>query len=252
MIEGFESRFAKALIDPGLPVPDGLVSTPSQRLEERFGIYRNNVYVGLVGALEARFPATRRIVGAEFFAAMARLYAGRNPPCSALMMFYGEELPDFIAGFEPAAQVPYLADVARLEAARTRAYHAADAEPIRPDALAGVAPGALPGLRMILHPSIEIVASAYPVVTIWAMNAGEAEIAPVTDWQGEDALVVRPHFDVEVRCLPPGGRVLLQELAAGMPLARAAEAAYAADQNFDLAQNLTVMLGSGAVIAIDL
>src|SRR5947207_852911 len=73
----------------------------------------------------------------------------------------------------PAADVPSLADVARIEAARTRAYHAADAVPIEPARLQSIAPEALARMRVRLHPSAEIVRSAHPAVTIWAMNSGE-------------------------------------------------------------------------------
>src|SRR5438045_6518229 len=114
---------------------------------------------------------------------MALVYVREQPPRSPQLTTYGDELPAFIAAFEPAREVPYLADVARLEAARTRAYHAADAKPLAPAALSGGLPEALAGMRFILHPSAEIVASDYPVVTIWAMNFAEIELSPITDWR---------------------------------------------------------------------
>src|ERR1700737_734497 len=126
------SDFARALRDPDLVVPRGVTSHNSDAPRERFAVYRNNVMVGLVGALEARFPATRKIVGEDFFKGAAQLFAATQPPRSPLMMFYGDAFPAFLAGFEPAREVPYLADVARLEAARTRACHAADAKPLTP------------------------------------------------------------------------------------------------------------------------
>ena len=56
-------------------------------------------------------------------------------------------------------------------------------------------------MRFGLHPSTEIVRSPHPIVTIWAMNSGEQDVAPIENWCGEDALVFRPYLDVEVaRC----------------------------------------------------
>jgi hypothetical protein len=243
-----QDAFALALRDPDLPAPPGVVSHGSHKPLKRFAVYRNNVMVGLIGALEARFPATKRIVGEDFFTATARLFASAHPPRSPLMMTYGDEFPAFLAGFEPAAQTPYLADVARLEAARTRAYHAADAQPLEPSALAAVAPEALGALRFRLHPSVEIVASTFPVVTIWAMNAGEMELAPLTDWAGQDALVVRPRLDVEVRSLPDGARIFLQCLGSGQTLGEAAETALAARPGFDIAVNLAALFSTGVAV----
>jgi len=240
-VQKCQSDFARALRDPDLAVPAGVTSHNSDTPRERFAIYRNNVMVGLAGALEARFPATRKIVGEDFFKGAAKLFAAMQPPHSPLMMFYGDEFPAFLADFEPAREVPYLADVARLEAARMRAYHAADAKPLTPAALVGGLPDALAAMRFDLHPSVEIVASNYPIVTIWAMNSGEIDLAPITDWRGEDALVSRPSFDVEVRRLPPGAKTFLQSLAAGKPVGAAAASALAANGSFDLAANLAAL-----------
>jgi Putative DNA-binding domain len=246
-MQTWQGDFARALRDPDLAVPRGVTAHNSDTPQERFAIYRNNVVMGLVSALEARFPATRKIVGEDFFKGAAKLFAATQPPRSSLMLFYGDAFPAFLADFEPAREVPYLADVARLEAARTRAYHAADAKPLAPAAFSGNLPEALASMRFVLHPSVEIVASDYPVVTIWAMNSGEIDLAPITDWRGEDALVSRRGFDVEVRRLPSGAKTFLQNLAAGNPLGAAATAALAGNAGFDLAANLAGLFAGLAI-----
>jgi hypothetical protein len=205
------------------------------------------VVASLVKALGVRFPATSRIVGEEFFNAMARVFVTAHPPRSPLLMTYGNDFPDFIADFEPAAELPYLADVARLEAARTRAYYAADAEPVDPNLLRSIAPETLGGMRFVLHPSAEVVRSRHPIVTIWAMNSGEKELGPIADWRPEDALIARPRLDVEVRSLPAGGAAFLTALIGGATLADAVAAAAAEDAEFDLAANLAGLIGAGLV-----
>jgi Putative DNA-binding domain len=249
IMQTWQSDFARALLDPDFAVPKGVISHNSDRPRGRFAVYRNNVMVGLISALEARFPAARKIVGEDFFRNAARLFAAAHPPCSPLMMFYGDEFPAFLAGFEPAREVPYLCDVALLEAARTRAYHAGDAEPLPPAALGGAAQDALALMRFTLHPSLEIVTSRFPIVTIWAMNSGEMELAPITDWRGEDALILRPWSEVEVRRLPAGAAAFLQSLGNGIPLGKAAAAALEADSSFDLAANLAALF-TGLAIAM--
>ncbi|MGO9675283.1 MAG: DUF2063 domain-containing protein [Methylocella sp.] len=247
-MQQLQNAFAAALLDPGLAPPHGVISHTSQAPVKRFAVYRNNVMVSLIDALEARFPAAKRIVGEDFFRASARVFARAHPPRSPLMMTYGDEFPDFLETFEPAAEIVYLADVARIEAARTRAYHAADAAPLQPSDLAGVEAADLAELRFELHPSLEIIASAFPVATIWAMNAGEAPLAAIEDWRGEDALVLRPVFEVEVRRLPAGAAAFLQSLKAGDPLGEAAGIALASNSDFDLAINLAALVSAGIAI----
>ncbi len=244
--------FAEALFDPGHKVPDDIGLCHADGATRRFNIYRNNVAVSLIDALAARFPVTREIVGEAFFTSMARVFIGAHPPTSPLMMFYGDYLPAFIASFEPAASLPYLADLARLEAARTRAYHAEDQQPLDPSALQSLSAEDLENLHFLLHPSLEIIASPHPIVTIWAMHEGLIPLGEISDWHGETAVVVRPQFDVEVRCLPPGGVVFLHGLLGGKSLAEAAENAAADDFNFDLAINLAALFSAGLAIALSI
>jgi len=246
----FEAQFARALLDPGQPVPPGLVWTGGCAPTSRFNVYRNNVVASLIASLQTRFPAVERIVGTEFFAACARLFVGQHPPRSKLMMTYGDDFPEFLAGFGPAAELPYLADVARIEAARTRAYHAADAETFGPQELMARPPEQLFACRLILNPSVQTVRSAFPIVAIWAMNSGEAELGPVDLERSEAALVARQHDTVFVRTLPPGGAEFLAALQAGMTLGEAANEGARAAPDFDATANLAGLIGSELLAGI--
>jgi hypothetical protein len=243
-------QFAAALLDPEHAVPIDVVARGAIGAEARFAVYCNNVVQGLVSALEARFPAVRRVVGEAFFAETARLYALRTPPRSPIMTFYGDDFPAFLADFGPCEDIPYLADLARLEAARTRAYHAADATPLEAEKFAGLSPAELLNLRTVLHPSVEILASAHPIATIFAMNMGDLPLEEIADWQGEEVVIARPYATVEIRLLPQGGSVFLKCLADGATLAEAAEAAMSANSDFNLTDNLTHLIGGALVTAI--
>ena len=246
-----QASFAEALADRDTPVPDGLAAWNGPRLARRFGVYRNNVFWGLTEALRSRFPATSAIVGDEFFNAMAGEYVRREPPRSPLLLTYGDTFADFVARIGPAADLPYLPDVIRLEAARSHAYHAADCLPLDAGELASVDPERLPLLTFRPHPAMAVLRSAYPAVTIWAMNAGEMPVGPIDDWGSEDALIVRPAMTVHVHRLDPGGGVFIAALAEGMPLGAAAEAALDSDTSFDLTANLAGVLQSGAFAAFE-
>ncbi len=135
-----QTRFAQAVQDPASALPQGLTSKGGRNDPLRFAVYRNNVHVSLVNALTKGFPVVRALVGEEFFTAMARVFVGQTKPSSPMLFQYGENFPDFIAEFPPAASLPYLSDVARLECAWTRAYHAADDPILTVDALADLQP----------------------------------------------------------------------------------------------------------------
>ncbi len=63
----------------------------------RLAIYRNNVFAGLLNALKARFPVTRRLLGEECFIGCALHFIGEDPPSSPVLSEYGEAFIDFLA-----------------------------------------------------------------------------------------------------------------------------------------------------------
>ncbi|MYZ48753.1 putative DNA-binding domain-containing protein [Propylenella binzhouense] len=243
--------FVRALLDPDEPPPPGLAAGAAPGAERRFAVYRNNVAVGLVNALRAAYPAVERIVGEAFFAAAARAYSGTHFPARPVLIDYGEAFPEFLETFPPARRHRYLADVARLERARLAAYHAADRPPLPPARLAEVAPDALAGLVLVLHPSARVLRSRFPVLTVWSMNAGILDPAPVDFGRAEDVLVFRPDWEVEVRLLSPGAAVFVEALGRGCRLGEAAARA-GGEPGFDLGAVLADCLSAGLFCDLNL
>ena len=243
-----QRAFARALLDPQeAPVGDDPAGRPDRL---RFAVYRNNVAVSLIEALEAGYPAVRRLVGEVFFRACAGRYAAQEPPRSPVMLLYGDRFADFLARFAPLAEYPYLADVARIERAWLEAYHAAEAEPLAPTALAHVAAHRVGDLCFTLHPSVRIVRSTYPAVTLWRVNMSkDAPPAIHLDSGAQDALVARPGAEVQVRAVPPGAACFLDVLFHGGTLAEAAAEATSASASFDLTAHIAALLESGLVTA---
>ena len=239
-----QAELAEALLTADGPVPQG--PTPA----ERFAVHRNNVVQGLIRALEAAYPAVRSLVGEGFFAAMAGAHVRADPPRSPILIHYGEGFPAFIEGFPPAAGLPYLGAVARLERAWLEAFHAAEAVPL-PISSFGLVPEAeLAGSRLALHPSLRIVRAGHPIVTLWAANTGRGSHAAVELGRAETGLVVRPRDRVTVEAVPPGLAVLVEALGSGASLGTAVEAALAADPAPDPGAMLGRLFALGAVIAI--
>jgi hypothetical protein len=239
-------RFAMALVDPAEAVPAGVNGRRAIPDSRRFAVYRNNVHVSLVEALAKRYPVVLRLVGDEFFRGMARVYVGAHKPASPLLIHYGADFPDFIAAFGPAAAIPYLADVARLESAWLEAYHAADASPLEIAALLALPPERLPELRLVPHPATRLIVSPFPVGSIWSAHRSDP-VQPIGHKGAELVLVVRPIADVGVNVLPSGDAGFIAALLAGQSVA---EAAGAAGPETAPAQVLAGLIGLGAFAAI--
>lgn len=237
-----EAGFVAALLDPELPVPTGLVGPTGRPAGRRFAIYRNNVAGGLAKALEAGFPAVRKLVGEAFFAAMAGVFLRAHPPQSRILMLYGAAFPDFLASFPPVAHLAYLPDVARLEQALRESYHAADH---RPAGLEAFSPEDLLTCRLCLAPSLRLIRSVWPVHAIWVANiAGGPPPLPGP----QDVLVLRQGFDPAPNLLLPGGGAFVSALLAGQALGHAIEAG---GDGFDAGAALGLLLAQDAVLGVE-
>ena len=241
-----QPAFRAAIFDG--PTPADVTAPAPSEVDRRFAVYRNNVVHSLVEALRRRFPVVERLVGAEFARAMFGAFVRAHPPRSPLMMEYGDLLPAFLESFPPAASLPYLADVARLELARGSAYHAADANPLDPSMLAEAANRPPDELRLGLHPSVRILSSPHPFHSIWAMNQPGAAPHPLTGLGAENALVARSGLTVLTVPLTAPAAAFLTALLGGASLA---EAGFAAGPGFDPAEDLARLIGAGLIIGAD-
>lgn len=243
-----QTDFTTALLDPERAVPDGLINPDGQPATKRFDVYRNNVVSSLTEALRTGFPVLRKLLGDQFFDAMAGLYVRAHPPASPLMMFFGQEMPAFLAGFPPVTHLPYLPDIARLELALRDSYHAADAVAADCAAMATMTPEQLMAVRLELAPSLRVIRSPYPIVGIWRANSQTDAPAPVN--RTEDALITRPGFDPQVTLLPSGGASFIETLLRGETLGQAVENAETDFTDFNLTAALQLLLQNAAIVAL--
>jgi len=215
-----------------------------------FGIYRGNARANAARALAAAFPVVGKIVGGEFFSGLAREFESRFPSVSGDLNEYGESFAPFLAVFAPAQDIPYLADVARLEWRVHRAHYAADAKPFEPAGLSSVAAEKQLHLIPKLHPACSLLHSEFPLARIWEVHQethqGEFEV----DFSRGPAgvLVYRPRFRVEVRGIGDAEAAFLAAAQDGGTLEAALTAAHSHDVSFDLGRSLGEWIGSSVIV----
>lgn len=243
----FQSAFVDALLNPR-----GWPQSPLRDLvgQPAFAVYRNTVMKGCVDALAANFPAVVRLVGERWFRAVALDYATWQPPDDARLLDYGQGFPDFLELCPAARELPYLAYVARLDRYWIEAHVAADA-PSDASLLAGLTPEQLGATLVASHPATRWRwFPGQPVFTLWSRNRQADPAALEVEWQGEGALLTRPHDAVLYRTASPGECAFLDACAAspGATLAEAAATAIVCEPEVDLSVLLAGLLRAGALV----
>ncbi len=242
-----QSEFADALLNPDIAAPNGLVDPNGRPAGKRFDVHRNNVIFSLINAMQIAFPVVRKILGDNFFKAISATYVRNCPPKSPILMVYGEDFPAFLSEAQQTQHLPYLGDVARLELARRRSYHAADIPAIATEKLAYLSPEKLLKIKLTLSPMMQIVASDYPILSIWQMNM--VQDFPQIDALGEVVMISRPGLDVEMHKLDAPTHVFLTQLK-GKSLGDAYDAAVDIDMGFDLTQAIGLLLSQNIITKI--
>lgn len=239
MLHELQVDLARALLEDGdavAPRIRGGRLTP----EKRLAIYRHNVLANLRGALADIHPVVLAIVGEAFFMHAADRFVRKTPSRSGDLNRFGATWAEFLEDYEHARDLPYLADVARLEWAWHESFHAAEHAPFDLAAFATLPAERHAGLVLRLHPSVRLLASRWPLFRIWEVNQPDYGGEMTVDWESETGgdwlLVHREGVEVALRALSRGQYTFLAALMEkdGTTLEAAAEWALAADAQFDL------------------
>ncbi|MEW5882052.1 MAG: DNA-binding domain-containing protein [Pseudomonadota bacterium] len=249
-LAAYQDAFARAVLAAAPAVERGDAAADAvARLAAQpgFAVYRNTVLRGCIDALQANFPAVARLVGDEWFRAAAAVFARASLPAHPTLLDYGAGFSDFLARFEPAAELPYLAEVARLDRLWTEAHVAADAPPLDPAELAALSVAELSRTALRVHPAARWFESdTLPVYTIWRRNRYDDAECGEIEWRGEGALLTRPHGEVLHGGLDAAGVAFVAACARGASIAVAVSHALARDPRVDLAALTHRLLQAGA------
>ena len=199
-------------------------------------VYRNNTFASLVGVLEAAYPVLCSLVGAERFRHAAYRFAEAAPPTLPQLSQYGGGFADFLAHFRPARSLPYLPDLARLEWQRNESYFAADAPTLDARALERIAPEDMGRLRFRPHPSVRLLATAFPVLRF---------VDATSSADGLHILTHRTDASVGSVVVSPGDYALVRAFSKGATLEAAAAEALAAEPDIELQQTLLLHIQRG-------
>lgn len=217
-----------------------------------FAVYRNTVLKGCIDALQANYPAVARLVGEEWFRAGAAVYSRGTLPSHATLLDYGATFAEFLSQFGPAAELQYLADVARLDRNWSEAHVAADAPRLDAAMLGSLVAEDMTRLRLALHPAARWLWCAdRPAYSIWSRSrAGDDDLGDI-EWRGEGALLTRPEFDVAHASLSRAGVAFLDACAGGESIQGAVLAALDVDEHADVSQLVRRLLQAGAFSALE-
>ncbi len=253
MLRELQAEMRAALLggDPAAVI--GALAGDPASAPARFAVHRDTVTASLIKALEAAYPVVRRLVGARCFSGLARRFVQASPPAAPQLWAYGDGFADALAADPQLAEKwPFVAEVARLEWVRVAASFAADGPRLDPSTLAAVPADRLASLGFVLHPTVRLVVSMAPILTLWlAHQEDRVEWSSISLNAAESVLVLRrADGRLAMEVLGPGEAALVGAFAAGLPFGDAAGTAVAVDPLVALDAGLGRLFTLGALAAV--
>lgn len=245
-----QTRLSKAVLGENIAEIAEIIAGDGLDPAARLAIYCNHASLTLGAALKASFPVVCRLIDERFFAYAAHEYLRDHPPRARCLAEYGDDFADFLAGFRPCRDLPYLSDLARFEWALHTAAMVREATPLRINALAAIPAERAEAVGFRLQPSVSYFASPWPIDAIWRANQKD-EIPPVDLASGGTSLEIRRAGEaVAWRRLDPGTFSFRAALADGLVFSAAIASAIQKDPKFDPITALQRVFAEG--LAIDL
>ena len=227
MLAAQQQSFSEALFAPAVEAAIHL------KHAERFALYRGNLTSTWAKALAAAYPVIAQLVGEEFFTALAREYGRSHPSDNGDLNRFGAHFESFLRSFEHVNDLPYLPDMARLEWQLHR-IHYANHEP----ALQAhdINPQTIEEQSFHWQPTAQLFESEWAVVPLWLAHQGKP--FPQEMNEPSRALLSRPEWTAQVTPLHAPDYAALQALKEGKTFGAALDAAFALDEDFNVAASL--------------
>jgi hypothetical protein len=201
-----------------------------------------------IDVLGSLFPVVRRLLGEESFMMLASEFVRAGQAISA-SPWLDEEFPRFLRAFGRGASIEYLADIAELEKARAKAIRFTGIPCLSRLRLSSALMHPVDTMCLEFHPSVALIRSRFPVVTIWELNQ-TGEERGLEHWGAERALIAGCRGGAAVWRLSPGGFAFLAALLGGATWAAAIEVASGSDRCFDVSMSRTLLTATDIVVRL--
>ena len=210
---------------------EGLANSIAADKQHRLQVYQTTTRLILADNIQKTFPITTRLVGEEFMSFAADHYIQENPLKMGDATFYEAQFPEFLGGFEPVKEHPYLPDFAQLEWLKEVVYYADEQEMWTLKDIESLSAEAFLALPVQVSATVKWMKSDYPVVEIHDnFKEGGTEEAPQMENNAACVLVNRTEGKVAVHQINEGFYDVLECLSTSQILEEALEKSACEDQ----------------------
>jgi hypothetical protein len=212
-----QESFQRGILEGDDAILSEVKDSAKEQRKVLFGVYRYAYVARLAEIVGEDYEQLHAYLGDQAFAKLVKAYIAANPSDQRSARWFGRHLPAFVRQSEVFAKHREVAEIADLEKALTDAFDAADAEPLRLEALAALAPEDWPNLVLVPHPTAIRLTFATNAAEIWsALKSETAPPKPEHLHEPQAILVWRQEFMSRFRPLATEEAMMWDEAANGV------------------------------------
>jgi hypothetical protein len=235
-------------LDAWIRVPAGADSAA------RIAVYTEGYPARVTEALRETYPALANILGDGSLAGLSDRYRGvlRDEPTN--LNDVGADLPRFLRQDRLSEQLAFLPELAELEWAVTRSFHAAACDRFDPIDCKSWSIEDWQRAQIRFQPGLALLRSRWPLRALYATrNQDRDEIDVDLEQGGECVLVFRRGFEVAVEATPPREADAIEAFRAGATLAEVSEGLARDDAlNDDVVELFQGWVSAGLIASVGL
>lgn len=198
--------------------------------------------------LQAIYPTVARIMGEQEFQDAAAGYFTKHLPNTPHPVESVEAFAYFAETLPHTQTYSFLPDIATLDLGYHKSFHTIDVEAVKTRVFTELAPEALAGKRLQLHPACFWFSSAYAVHDIWRMHHSPMPPKSIQYHTPQDVVIVRPALTVEVHKIDSGFAHALDQLDAGETLQNAFHSANRIDNSFKAVAAMQFLIQNNLIV----
>lgn len=166
-LKELQKQFAKEIYNPKSNKIFSEIKADNIGAADRIQVYRNNIFGNFDSVLEMIYPATKKLIGDDYFSNLCSKYHQQYPSQSGNLDEYGKYFSQLIEDLKTEHQLTYLKNLANLEWRYHLVYFAKDVPVFDIEKFQKLSQKDLFKVKFKLHPSCCLIFSKYPIYNIW-------------------------------------------------------------------------------------
>ena len=216
-LKELQDSFQRGILAGDDAILDEVNDSDKEQRKVLFAVYRHAYVARLAEILGDDYEQLHSYLGDQGFARLVKAYIAANPSDQRSARWFGRHLPAFVRESETYAKHREVAELAQLEKALADAFDGPDAEPLRIDTLAALAPEAWPGLVFEPHPTAIRLTFKTNAADIWSALKEETAPPKALRLPEPQAIIVwRQEFMVRFRPISTEEAMMWDEAAKGV------------------------------------